>query len=105
MQLSGVDVRVFQNRMHRSAVPPPLLSRPCWWGDQAIAFTAAVCSLNLMRYVYSITRIDMGIRHIIWDTVFLKTGRFEPNEINTYQVDGEKVYGTLRLGLNYEQTK
>lgn len=31
-----------------SAVPPPEAKRPCWWGDQAIAFTAAVCSLNLM---------------------------------------------------------
>lgn len=30
MQLSGAPVAVFQNRMQRSAVPPPLASRPCW---------------------------------------------------------------------------
>ena len=36
---------MFQNRMQRSAVPPPLASSPCWWGDQAMAFTAARCSL------------------------------------------------------------
>jgi hypothetical protein len=30
--------------MHRSAVPPPLASRPFWWGLQAMALTAAVCS-------------------------------------------------------------
>ena len=29
MQLSGVFVVVFQNRMQRSAVPPPLANRPC----------------------------------------------------------------------------
>ena len=34
-------VSVFQNRMHRSAVPPPLARSPCWCGDHAIAFTAA----------------------------------------------------------------
>ena len=45
-QLKGVEVKVFQKRMHRSAVPPPLARRPCWYGDQAIAFTAAVCSWN-----------------------------------------------------------
>ena len=28
-------------------VPPPLASRPCWWGLQATAFTAAVWSVNL----------------------------------------------------------
>lgn len=33
--------------MHLSAVPPPLHIVPCWWGDQAIAFTAATCWLNL----------------------------------------------------------
>lgn len=41
----GWPVRVFQKRMQRSAVPPPDASRPCWWGDQAIAFTAAKCSV------------------------------------------------------------
>ncbi len=35
---------VLQKRMQRSAVPPPLASRPCWWGDQAMAFTAAAWS-------------------------------------------------------------
>ena len=30
-----------------SAVPPPVASNPCWWGDQAIAFTAALWSQNL----------------------------------------------------------
>ena len=38
---------VFQKRMRQSAIPPPLASRPCWWGDQAMALTAAVWSLNL----------------------------------------------------------
>lgn len=42
---SGWPVRVFQKRMQRSAVPPPEASRPCWWGDQAMAFTAAKCSV------------------------------------------------------------
>lgn len=37
---------VFQKRMHLSAVPPPDARSPVWWGDQAIAFTAAVCSVN-----------------------------------------------------------
>lgn len=41
---SVAPVAVFQNRMHRSAVPPPLASRPCWCGDHAMAFTAAACS-------------------------------------------------------------
>lgn len=45
-QLSIALVLVFQKRMQRSAVPPPLASRPCWWGDQAIALTAAVCSVK-----------------------------------------------------------
>lgn len=40
----GCPVSVFQKRMHRSAVPPPLTSKPWWWGDQAIALTAAMCS-------------------------------------------------------------
>lgn len=42
---SGWPVRVFQKRMQRSAVPPPEARRPCWWGDQAMAFTAAKCSV------------------------------------------------------------
>lgn len=33
----GCPVRVFQKRMHLSAVPPPLAKRPWWWGDHAIA--------------------------------------------------------------------
>lgn len=35
------------HRMHLSAVPPPDANRPCWCGDHAMAFTAAVWSLNL----------------------------------------------------------
>lgn len=31
-----------------SAVPPPETKRPCWWGDQAKALTAAVC-LNRLK--------------------------------------------------------
>lgn len=42
---SGWPVSVFQKRMQRSAVPPPEASRPCWWGDQAMALTAAKCSV------------------------------------------------------------
>lgn len=38
---------VFQKRMHRSAVPPPDARRPLWCGDQAMALTAAVCSVSL----------------------------------------------------------
>ncbi len=45
----GCNVCVFQKRMWRSAVPPPVASRPFWWGDHPIAFTAAVCSWNLTR--------------------------------------------------------
>ena len=41
---SAVSVVVFQKRMHRSAVPPPDASSPCWCGDHAMAFTAAVWS-------------------------------------------------------------
>jgi hypothetical protein len=41
-----VPVRVFLNRMVLSAVPPPDAKSPCWCGDQAIALTAAVWSLN-----------------------------------------------------------
>lgn len=40
----GCPVSVFQNRIHRSAVPPPLAKSPWWCGDHAIAFTAAICS-------------------------------------------------------------
>ena len=43
----GFKVNEFQKRIHRSAVPPPLHSIPCSWGDQAIALTAAKWSLNL----------------------------------------------------------
>ena len=39
-------VKVFLNLIVLSAVPPPETSRPCWCGDQAMAFTAAVWSLN-----------------------------------------------------------
>lgn len=42
---NACPVRVFQKRRQRSAVPPPEASRPCWWGDQAMAFTAARWSL------------------------------------------------------------
>jgi hypothetical protein len=44
-QLKCAFVVVFQNRMHLSAVPPPDASSPWRWGDQAIALTAAVCSV------------------------------------------------------------
>lgn len=53
----GWEVRVFQNRMHRSAVPPPDARRPCWWGDQAMAFTAARCS------VYCCTGPELELFH------------------------------------------
>ncbi len=42
-----VPLRVFLNLMVLSAVPPPDAKRPCWWGDQAMALTAAVWSLYL----------------------------------------------------------
>lgn len=45
MHCSGCPVSVFQKRMQRSAVPPPDASSPCWCGDQAMAFTAARCSV------------------------------------------------------------
>ena len=41
-------VRVFLKRIVRSAVPPPETNNPCWWGDQAIAFTAATWSQNFI---------------------------------------------------------
>lgn len=40
-------VKVFLNLIVRSAVPPPETSRQCWWGDHAIALTAALWSQNL----------------------------------------------------------
>ena len=40
-------VNVFQNLIHRSAVPPPLANNPGWWGDQAMALTAAKCSVKV----------------------------------------------------------
>lgn len=43
---SWFPLAVFQNRMQRSAVPPPETRRLLWWGDHAIAFTAAVCSVS-----------------------------------------------------------
>lgn len=45
MHCRGWPVSVFQKRMQRSAVPPPDASSPCWCGDQAMAFTAARCSV------------------------------------------------------------
>lgn len=45
MHCRGCPVSVFQKRMQRSAVPPPEARRPCWCGDQAMAFTAARCSV------------------------------------------------------------
>ena len=42
-----VPVKVFLNLIVLSAVPPPDTSNPCWWGDHAIALTAATWSLNL----------------------------------------------------------
>ena len=41
IQLRAVLVAVFQKRMQRSAVPPPEASRPCWWGDHAMACNTA----------------------------------------------------------------
>ena len=40
-------VSVFQNLIHLSAVPPPEAKRPWWWGDHAMAFTAAMWSVNV----------------------------------------------------------
>ena len=45
----GWSVWVFQKRIWRSAVPPPVASKPFWWGDQPMALTAAVCSRNFTR--------------------------------------------------------
>ena len=44
MAVSAAPEAVFQKRMQRSAVPPPLASSPCWCGLQAIALTAACVS-------------------------------------------------------------
>ena len=52
---SGWPVNVFQNRMHWSAVPPPLARRPCWWGDQAMALTAARWSVYVWTGVELVT--------------------------------------------------
>ena len=52
-QLKCVFVVVFQNRMHLSVVPPSDASRPWRWGDQAIALTAAVCSVLVVLNVDS----------------------------------------------------
>lgn len=41
----GWPVRVFQNLIWRSAVPPPLAKRPCSWGDHAIAEILSQCQL------------------------------------------------------------
>lgn len=41
-------VNTFLILIIRSAVPPPVANKPCWWGDQAIALTAALWSLNLL---------------------------------------------------------
>ena len=46
-QLNSVPCKVFQKRMHLSAVPPPLTRSPRWCGDQANALTAALCWANL----------------------------------------------------------
>ena len=40
-----------ENLMYLSAVPPPLARSPWWWGDQAIAFTAARCSVYLLSWI------------------------------------------------------
>lgn len=48
-QCIGLQVRVFQNLIHLSAVPPPLHMVPCWCGDHAMALTAATWSVNLTR--------------------------------------------------------
>ena len=44
---NSIPSNVFQNLIVRSAVPPPLVSKPCWWGDQANALTAALWDENL----------------------------------------------------------
>lgn len=51
----GWPVNVFQKRIHWSAVPPPLASRPCWCGDHAMAFTAARCSVYVWTGLLLVT--------------------------------------------------
>jgi hypothetical protein len=45
-------VKVFQNRIVLSAVPPPVTNNPFCHGDQATAFTAAVCFVNLCNGLF-----------------------------------------------------
>jgi hypothetical protein len=47
IELIERNYRVSQNLMHLSAVPPPVARSPDWLGLHAIAFTAALWSLNL----------------------------------------------------------
>ena len=49
MQFKLVRFTVSQNRMHWSAVPPPVASRPLCSGLQLMALTAAWWSENLAR--------------------------------------------------------
>ena len=51
MVCRGWPVRVFQNRIVLSAVPPPEARTPCWWGDQVRALMAAEWALCLWRGV------------------------------------------------------
>jgi len=51
MQSVIFKVSVFQRRIDLSAVPPPEASHPCWWGLQAIAFTAALWAENFFKGV------------------------------------------------------
>ena len=39
-------VNVFQKQMQQSAVPPLEANKPCWYGDHAIALTAAEWSVK-----------------------------------------------------------
>lgn len=66
----GCPVMVFQNRMHRSAVPPPEANNPCWCGDHAIAFTAAKCDEYVWTgeseccvHTYSLLSLPPEARH------------------------------------------
>ena len=45
---SNYPVSTFRIFIIRSAVPPPVARRPCWWGDHARALTAARWSVNLL---------------------------------------------------------
>ena len=51
MEFTHAPVCVFQNLMHRSAVPPPDASRLLWNGHHASALTAALCSSSRCRYL------------------------------------------------------